>query len=266
MFNALQLDRKWRLMTMKTGNRTMKIKTYLALGSMTACLFSIPAASFAEQATPLPVAATTQADPVSEQVQYLQKQWAVIKYQTANEDTQLDGLHKLEDYAAKVSASYPGRAEPKIWEGIILSTDAGIDGGFGALGKVKQAKALFEAALAIDPTSLAGSAHTSLGSLYYQVPGWPLAFGDNDKAEEHLKAALKINPDGIDPNYFYSDFLIEEERYDEAATYLQRALNAAPRPDRPVADAGRRQEIQAAQEKLQKKLKRSKKHTDDKGK
>jgi hypothetical protein len=57
--------------------------------------------------------------------------------------------------------------------------------------------------MAIDPRALQGSAYTSLGSLYYQVPGWPIGFGDDKRAEAMLLKALEINPDGIDPNYFY---------------------------------------------------------------
>jgi Tfp pilus assembly protein PilF len=50
------------------------------------------------------------------------------------------------------------------------------------------------------------------GALYYQVPGWPIGFGDKDKANELLKKALALNPDGIDPNYFYGDFLLKEKK------------------------------------------------------
>ncbi|MCL4677336.1 MAG: tetratricopeptide repeat protein [Alphaproteobacteria bacterium] len=180
-----------------------------------------------------------------EQIRYLQTEWAKIKYQVPDQDTQLSLIRKLEEHASKVTAAYPDRAEPKIWEGIILSTDAGIDGGLGALGTVKKAKSLLEDAIKIDPKALDGSAYTSLGSLYYKVPGWPVAFGDNDEAEKNLKAALKINPTGIDPNFFYGDFLIEDGRPDEAKAYLERALMAPDRPDRALADAGRRQEIKA---------------------
>ena len=55
-------------------------------------------------------------------------------------------------------------------------------------------------ALAIDPKALAGSAYTSLGSLYYQVPGWPIGFGDDKKAREMLEAAgyeVTDQPDGV---------------------------------------------------------------------
>ncbi len=184
-------------------------------------------------------------DPVIEQVRYLQTEWAKIKYQVPDQDTQLSLIRKLEQHAAKVTATYPDRPEPKIWEGIILSTDAGIDGGIGALGTVKKAKALLEEAMKIDPKALDGSAYTSLGSLYYKVPGWPVAFGDNDEAEKYLEMALKINPTGIDPNFFYGDFLIEDGRPDEAKAYLEKALMAPDRPGRELADAGRRQEIKA---------------------
>jgi tetratricopeptide (TPR) repeat protein len=196
-----------------------------------------------------------QLDPVAEQIAFLQQDWARIKYQVAGEDAKLDAIHKLEDHAAKVSAAYPNRPEVLIWQGIILSTDAGIVKGMSALGKVKKAKGMFETALRIDPTALDGSAYTSLGSLYYQVPGWPIGFGDNDKAEKNLKQALSLNPNGIDSNFFYGDFLLQDGRYDEAKAYLERALQAPARPGRELADAGRRQEIKAALAQVQEKMK-----------
>lgn len=209
--------------------------------------------STSQSAMPSYTAQPTQTQAVhdaSAHIHYMQKEWARIKYQIPEKETQLKAIHELETYAAKVTASYPQYAEPKIWEGIILSTDAGIVKGMSALGKVKKAKLLFEHALKINPHALDGSAYTSLGSLYYQVPGWPIAFGDDDEAEKNLKQALQINPNGIDPNYFYADFLIQDDRYEEAKAYLKRALMAPPRPARPLADAGRRQEIKAALAKI----------------
>ncbi|PZO88108.1 MAG: hypothetical protein DI626_02480 [Micavibrio aeruginosavorus] len=199
-------------------------------------------------------------DPVMEQIKPLQDEWARIKYQIPDKETQLSAIQALEARAAQLSAANPARAEPKIWEAIILSTDAGIVKGISALPKVERAKTLLEMSEKIDPNALNGSAHTSLGSLYYQVPGWPVAFGDNKKAEEHLKTALQINPDGIDPNFFYGDFLLQDDRADEARTYLNRALQAPARPGRELADAGRRQEIKAALAKVDETLKTKKKN------
>ena len=110
---------------------------------------------------------------------------------------------------------------------------------------VKQARQDFQAALALDERSLDGSALTSLGSLYYQVPGWPIGFGDDDKARELLTRALEINPEGIDSNYFYADFLLDQGDKDGARRYFEKALQAPARPQRPLADRGRRDEIQA---------------------
>lgn len=192
-------------------------------------------------------------DLVMAQIVPIQTEWARIKYQVSDKDTKLAAIHVLEDRAAKVSAANPDRAEPKIWEGIVLATDAGIVKGISALGKVNKAKELFEESIKEDPMALSGSAHASLGSLYYQVPGWPIAFGDNKEAEVHLKHALSMNPTGIDPNYFYGDYLIHMDRDAEAKPYLEKALQAPDRPGREVADAGRRQEIRADLAQIQEK-------------
>lgn len=191
---------------------------------------------------------------VDDGVHDLQKRWAEITYHVVGKDDKEAGYGALEKDAGKLVAAYPNRAEPKIWEGIILSTDAGVSGGFGALKKVKTAKSLFEQAIAIDDKALNGSAHTSLGSLYYQVPGWPISFGSDKKAEQQLTEALKINPRGIDPNYFYGDYLYQKGRYAAALQALQSALAAPDRPNRPLADAGRRQEVRALMDKVKKKL------------
>lgn len=172
----------------------------------------------------------------------IQHRWAEIQYQLPEDQQEKAFEHLVTDVKAFV-AQYPGRAEPLIWQGIVLSTYAGTKGGLGALGLVKDARQSLEAALAIDERALDGSAYTSLGSLYYQVPGWPLSFGDDEQAEKYLQKALAINPAGIDPNYFFGDFLLEQGKESRAKVYLNNALRASPRPGREIADAGRREEI-----------------------
>jgi len=178
---------------------------------------------------------------MQEELASVQKDWAVANYRTPP-DGQKKAFETLVAKARRLAQAYPDRAEPKIWLAIVLSTDAGVNGGFSALSKVKEARRLLEEAERIDPKALDGSVYTSLGSLYYQVPGWPLAFGDDEKAGRYLKKALEINPDGIDPNYFYGDYLLSQDRPREAVHYLEKALAAPPRPNRPLADAGRREE------------------------
>jgi tetratricopeptide (TPR) repeat protein len=187
---------------------------------------------------------TVQAAPVDDVVAILQHDWEAIRYQTPASE-RAKHFETLARKAHQVSATYPGRSEPLVWEGIILSSLAGEKGGLGALSLVKQAKALYEQAIAIDGKVLDGSAYGSLGVLYYKVPGWPLGFGDKAKAETLLKKALEINPAGIDTNFFYAEYLIENKRKAEGISYLERALQAPARPGRQIADTGRREEIRA---------------------
>lgn len=174
----------------------------------------------------------------------IEHQWAEAKYRTTGVD-QKEAMAEVIAEGRNMVDAYPDRAEPRIWLAIALSTDAGINGGLGALSEVKEARKLLQSAEKIDPDALDGSIYTSLGSLYYQVPGWPIGFGNDDKAEACLKKALAINPDGIDPNFFYGDFLLDQKDYEQAVVYLTRASQAPDRPDRPLADAGRRAEIAA---------------------
>jgi tetratricopeptide (TPR) repeat protein len=181
---------------------------------------------------------------VDEEVRTLQNDWAVIKYQRPAAERE-KAFAELTRSADAVRGRYPGRAEPQIWYGIIAASYAGARGGLGALSLAKDAKQALEQALEADPKALDGSAYTSLGSLYYQVPGWPIGFGDDAKARELLEKALAISPDGIDSNYFYGDFLYRKGDREGARRALDKALKAPPRPERALADEGRRKEIES---------------------
>ncbi|TKU04727.1 MULTISPECIES: tetratricopeptide repeat protein [Citrobacter] len=172
----------------------------------------------------------------------LQHEWSICQYQTlaAKKESCFSALSQKTHNAIQANNT---DAPLLIWSGIIDSSWAGAKGGLGALSLVKQARSNLEKAIEIDPGALQGSAWTSLGALYYQVPGWPIGFGDKEKAEEMLKKALAINPDGIDPNYFYGDFLLQEKKNQDAKRYLDKALKAPARPGREIADNGRRRDI-----------------------
>ncbi|MGS3176139.1 tetratricopeptide repeat protein [Aeromonas sanarellii] len=179
----------------------------------------------------------------------IQQQWAHCQYQQTGKAKE-SCLETLSAKADEASAKEAFRTDLLIWSAIVKSTWAGAKGGLGALGLVKEAKARLEIAIKQDPAALDGSAYTSLGSLYYQVPGWPVGFGDDEKAEQLLKQALAINPTGIDPNFFYGDFLLDQGDKAQARIYLDKALAAPARPGREVADEGRRAEIRERLAKL----------------
>lgn len=191
---------------------------------------------------------------VGDDIVKLQHEWERVKYQTPSVEQEKE-FERLIREADKAVSQNPDRAEVLIWHGIIEASYAGAKGGLGALSLVKNAKRDFEHALEINPEALAGSAYTSLGSLYYQVPGWPLGFGDDKKALEFLKKGLAINAEGIDPNFFFGDFLYRTGDLDNAERALRKALQAPPRPGRKVADEGRRREIAELLEKIAEKRK-----------
>jgi tetratricopeptide (TPR) repeat protein len=180
----------------------------------------------------------------------IQQAWAKANYETPAGDARVQAFDALEKRAEKFTHDHPGRPEALIWEGIVESSYAGAKGGLGALSLCKEAKSNLEAAIKLDPKALDGSAYTSLGTLYYKVPGFPVGFGDDEKAEKLIKKALEMNPDGIDPNFFYAEFLFEQDRYQEALQRLDRAAHAAPRPGREAADKGRQAEIAALRQKI----------------
>ena len=190
------------------------------------------------------LSAVISAEALPTDIVYLQTRWAEIKYQLP-EGQQEKAFSTLVSEAEKMRVNHPQEASYRIWEGIIRSTYAGAKGGLGALDQVKQAKQLFEQAIALAPDAMAGSAYTSLGSLYYQVPGWPLGFGDDKKAKTMLLKGLSYNPEGIDANYFYGDFLLNQKQYQQALQVFEKALLAPPRGGRELADEGRKKEIEA---------------------
>lgn len=211
-----------------------KLLACVLLGALSQCVWALDAAD-------------------QQRLNSIQQSWAHIQYETP-EKQRAAAFEQLAVQATHFATERPAVAEAWIWKGIVTSSWAGAEGGLGALGKAKDAKADLEKSLTLDPKALQGSAYTSLAALYDRVPGWPIGFGDSDKAEQLLKQALQLNPDGIDSLYFWGDHLYRQKRYAEARAALLKALQAAPRPGRESADTGRRKEITALLVDVNKKL------------
>jgi tetratricopeptide (TPR) repeat protein len=176
------------------------------------------------------------------EVREIQSEWARLYYMDEFLNKNYRELQALSQQADKLAEQHPQNAEVLVWDAIVLSTLAEKKGGLGALGLVKQAKHQLEQAETIDPEVLGGSIYASLGSLYSKVPGWPIGFGDDEKAEQYFKKALAINPQGLDINYFFAEYLVDQGEEIQALEHLELALQAEPMVDRPVADQGRRQQ------------------------
>ena len=183
----------------------------------------------------------------------IQQRWAVANYRV-NGKEQKEAFEALMADSRAFSESNPNRAEALVWQGIVASTYAGVKGPFGAMSLANEARDALHKAEAMNPSVLDGSVYTSLGALYYKVPGGIIGFGDKEKARDYLQKALALNPGGIDPNFFYGELMFELKDYQHAHDYLVRAEQASPRAGRAVADEGRKGEIASLLARADKKL------------
>ena len=181
----------------------------------------------------------------------IELQWEHIKFEESGSPNQFAHIDALAKFAANLTTKYPGRVEPLIWEGIVTSEEAGMAGTMSALGYAKRARAMLEQAYVQDPAALDAGAPTSLGVLYSRVPGWPIGFGDNDRARQLLVQAVSLAPNGMDANYFYADFLMNQHEYAAAYEILKHALALPPQKDRPLWDKNRRAVIRELMAKAQ---------------
>jgi tetratricopeptide (TPR) repeat protein len=174
--------------------------------------------------------------------------WEHVKFEVEDRNLQEKQMAALAQRAAEMAQRYQNRMEAQIWLGIVISEQASMasENGspFKALGFAKQARDILEKVEKVDPVTLDAGAPTSLGVLYYRVPGFPIGFGDAAKARQLLQEAVTNAPNGLDANYFYGDFLYEQHEYAAAEKVLRRALSLPPHPDRPIWDKSRRMVMQ----------------------
>ncbi|WP_246605085.1 hypothetical protein [Aquisediminimonas sediminicola] len=179
------------------------------------------------------------------QINHLSEDWARIRFRVPDKDQQFTQFDALSHQAAAIAAKYPTYAEPLLWQGIITSEEARTASMFQRMGYATKSRDMLEKARKIDAKAANGGVPMSLGVLYYRVPGFPIGFGNVTKAKAFLLAALAQDPNGLDANYFYGDFLNLQGQTGPAKSYLLKALQAPSDPNRPIWDAGRRAEVRA---------------------
>lgn len=174
----------------------------------------------------------------------LQQDWAIVNYQIADEQKP-EAFERLWERVNQLGKNYAGNATTIVWEAIIKGSYAGaISYNLLKAGKlVEEARDLLLQAEKKNASELNSTIYATLGALYYRTPGWPISFGDKEKAEVYVKKALEINPHGIDQNYYYGGMLYERGDYNNAMKYLKTAMQAPDRPGRKLADDKRRESI-----------------------
>jgi tetratricopeptide (TPR) repeat protein len=187
--------------------------------------------------------AAAQAQTLAPEISELRAAWDQANFSLTG-GARKKAMHELVATCDELLPQHAQEQAALTWCGIVNSSYAGLAGALSAMKYAKAARSQLEQALEIDQGDMAGPAHTSLGTLYYKVPGWPIGFGDGDKARQELEAGIAASPDDIDANFFFADFLREQGELAAAQTYLERAAAAPARSGREVADAGRQREIE----------------------
>ena len=188
----------------------------------------------------------------------LARAWAHVNYEIKDPKDEAAAARDLAARAETLGRKSPGRAEPLAWQGLALLCEADARHNFSSLQLVGRARSLLEQAARIDPNAIgAGVIYANLGSLFAELPGFPVSFGDARKARLYLDKAMTANPTGLDANYFYGDYLYRQGDPSRAIQALEKALQAPARPGRPLADSGRKWEATQLLDKIRRKEKLS---------
>ena len=116
--------------------------------------------------------------------------------------------------ARKAIALDANKPEGHFWVAANMGALAESFGLRAGLKYRKPIKSELETVLRLDPAFQDGSADRALGRWYHKVPR--LFGGSHEKAEQHLKAALKYKPDSTVTHYFLAELYADDGRLAEA--------------------------------------------------
>lgn len=178
----------------------------------------------------------------------------VVNFDIQDNKGRIERLKVLLPHAESLAKKNKDNPGFQMMAGFYNAQYAGYTGGVGALKYAKAARKYLEKSTELDPSIYGASAHSVLGTIYYQVPGWPIGFGDKKKAVKNYQAALQLSPDGMDSNFTYGEYLFAQKKYAEARTYFEKAKLAPPRKDRPKADVYAHETLQKYIVEIEKRL------------
>ena len=141
------------------------------------------------------------------------------------------------------SESRPDRPEGHFWMAAnmgALAESFGMSQGLKYRGDIKAA---LETVFRLDPGFLAGSPDRALGRWYFKVPR--LFGGNKQRAEQHLRAALKYDPASTATHFFLAELFLDDGRRAEAIAELNAVIAAPLNPEWAPEDARFKERAQA---------------------
>lgn len=138
-------------------------------------------------------------------------------------------------YAERAVETHPGGVDGRYWHALTLGRLGETQGVLRSLSVVSEMRRELETVLELAPDH--AGAHFALGMLYYRLPGWPLSFGDNNRALEYMTAAVELAPDNTTYRLGLAELLLDMRRRDEAIALLEAILEMPLTPGEPVESA-----------------------------
>ncbi len=143
-------------------------------------------------------------------------------------DDQLPVLEEGIEAAKKAVELDPDCVPGHYWLGVLYGLYGQNKGILKSLSLVEPIKKTMAEVIKRDPGFEDGGAYMVVGRLYFKVPGF--FGGDNDKAIENLKTALKYGPKRWLTYVYLAEVLMDEGEYDQAEELLNKALEGQCQP------------------------------------
>ncbi|MBL0010427.1 MAG: hypothetical protein IPP22_04195 [Nitrosomonas sp.] len=111
-----------------------------------------------------------------------------------------------------------------FWKAVAMGKMAEDSGMVNALRMLRPMEKMLLKVVALDEKYENAGAHRALGRMYHKLPGFPVSFGNNQKALTHLKQAHELFPRDIMTRAFYAEVLYDEGRQAEARRHADFVL------------------------------------------
>lgn len=122
-----------------------------------------------------------------------------------------------------------------FWKAAAMGKIAEDSGIINALRMLRPMESMLLKVIELDEHYENAGAHRALGRMYHQLPGFPISFGSNRKAQMHLKRAHELFPRDVITRAFYAELLYDSGRKAEARKHAEFVLAT------PVADEDARE-------------------------
>ncbi len=147
-----------------------------------------------------------------------------------------DRQHRLQLFERSVASAdralmlNPEDVRGLFWKAASMGKMAEDGGVLNALKMLRPMEELLLKVVTLDEKYENAGAHRALGRMYHKLPGFPISFGSNQKAFQHLQRAHELFPRDVITRAFFAELLFDVGRAEEARRHASFVLAT------PIAD------------------------------